>query len=73
MDDTSSFSIHGEYLKVLKSFLNLIYEPIFVKYDRADEIYQVKKLSVEVLLKNPLILKDVWKQLEQKKKGDRPD
>lgn len=73
MDDTSSYSISGEYLRTLKSFLNLIYDPIFLKNNMQDEIFQVKKLSVEVLLKNPTILKDVWRQLDLKKKGQIDD
>ena len=59
LDDTSSSSINGEYLKMLKSFLNLAWEPILIP--QGEETREVVMfLTLEVLLKNPIILEEVW-------------
>jgi hypothetical protein len=66
--DTSSLSIQGEFLKVLKSFLNLVYNPVLVRFNMAAEQEEVQHITIHVLLKNPVILKDVWSALDRKKR-----
>jgi restriction endonuclease len=68
LDDTSSASIQGEFLKVLKSFLNLIYNPVLVKHDMVQEQQEVQNITIQILLKNAAILKDVWSALDKKKR-----
>ena len=62
LDDTSSSSINGEYLKMLKSFLNTAWEPILIPQGEETK-EMVMYLTLEVLLKNPIILEEVWKQI----------
>ena len=70
LDDFSSKSIDGEFMKVLKSYLNLIFEPVLVKNQMEREIADVRSLTIEVLLKNPVILKDVWLAIDNRKRGE---
>ena len=70
LDDFSSKSIDGQFLKVLKSYLNLIFEPVLVKNQMEREMEDVRSLTIEVLLKNPVILKDVWLALDNQKRGE---
>lgn len=62
-------SIRGEFMKVIKSYLNLIFEPILVKNRMEREIDGVRSLTIEVLLKDPVILNDVWHALDDKRRG----
>jgi hypothetical protein len=70
-DDSSSGtgSIRGEFMKVIKSYLNLIFEPVLVKNRMEREMDEVRSLTIEVLLKDPVILNDVWHALDDKKRG----
>jgi hypothetical protein len=69
-NDCSSNSIQGEYLKILKNFLNLIYEPVLVKHKMSDEIDRVQAMTMMYLLKNKAILDDVWSYLDSQKSHD---
>ena len=64
MDDGVSYSLSGEYLKIYKAFLNLVYKPILVEMGLENEIETLKNLVIEVLLKNPVVLNDIWKSLK---------
>ena len=52
----------NEYLGLLKSFLNLIYEPILLQFKKQKEIDIVQKLTVDYLLKNHGVLSSFWKK-----------
>lgn len=64
-DVATSNSIQGKYLRMIKSMLNLIYEPVLVKNDMKDAIDEVHHLTIVVLLKNPSILSDVWRAFDK--------
>lgn len=73
LDDDSSAtqtSINGEFLKVLKAFLNLIYEPVLVQEDLEAEIAIVRAVTLEVLLKDARLLRDVWRHIDASRAGD---
>lgn len=55
----------GEFLKVLKSFINLVYEPVLLKYGSEEDLQAVRAVTVDVLLKNGKLLRQVWKQVDQ--------
>lgn len=61
----TSSTIQGKYLRVIKSFLNLIYEPVLLKNEMRDAIEEVHHLTIVVLLKNPSILADVWRAFDK--------
>lgn len=60
-------------MKVLKSFLNLIYTPVLERNDMEKEKDVVQHLTINVLLKNPKILTDVWAGLDRKLRSQRGD
>jgi len=64
IDVSSQTSAAGEFLKVLKSLINLIYEPVLVKHGKEEDKRVVHAVTLEVLLKNAQLLKDVWRQAD---------
>jgi len=60
IDDSDLPGVNGQFLKVLKCFLNLIWEPVLEEYGRVDDMQDIQDLTATILLKNPAILKDVW-------------
>lgn len=63
----STPGIHGQYLNVLKSFLNLVYTPILAANERTDAMRLVQNLTMEILLKNPEILNSIWRNLDNQR------
>lgn len=49
---------------MLTSFINLVYEPILARHRKEDDIRCVRAVTLEVLLQNPQLLRDVWRQLD---------
>ena len=64
IDVSSQTSAAGDFLKVLKSLINLIYEPVLVKHGKEEDKRVVHAVTLEVLLKNAQLLKDVWRQAD---------
>ena len=69
---SSHTSMNGEFLKVLKSFINLVYEPILLRYGSEEDSQAVQAVTVDVLLKNGKLLRQVWKQIDQSRSGSHP-
>ena len=67
LDQTNS--INGEYLKIIKAFLNLIYAPVLLENNMEAAIEEVHHLTMMILLKNPHILRDVWSTLDKVRSG----
>jgi len=62
-------SMQGEFLKMLKAFFNLIFEPVLQANSMKQEINMVKDLTISDLVKSPAILKDLWSVIDSKRRG----
>ena len=51
----------SNFSKVLRSFLNLIYQPVLIQENKEAQQTIVKKVTIDVLLKNQRLLADVWR------------
>lgn len=73
LDQSSHSSIHGEFLKVMKSFLNLIYRPVLIENNMETAIEAVHNLTFTIMLKNPDILRDVWSTLDRARSAEKAE
>lgn len=55
----------GEILKILKNFILIVYNGVLVRDQKYEDIYIVQQLMLNVLIKNPQTLKDIWMQMER--------
>jgi hypothetical protein len=58
--DASCPFTNGDVLKVMKAFINLIFQPILVAHGKTEDLALATELTSRFLLTNPNILKDLW-------------
>lgn len=68
LDDTE-FGMNADILKMIKSFLNLVWTPVLQKFNLKAYQENVQELTVSILLKNPSVLKDIWRQYHMQKRS----